>query len=59
MKIVVAGLLAIVSLSGCVAVPYYAGPSRAYVAPPAPVYVAPPAPVYYYGHGYRHRYYYR
>lgn len=57
MKIVIAGLLAVASLSGCVAVPYYAGPSRAYVAP-APVYVAPPAPVYYYGHpGYRHRYY--
>jgi hypothetical protein len=55
MKIVIAGLLAIVSLGGCVAVPYYAGPSRAYVAPP-PVYVAP-APVYHYG--YRPRYYYR
>lgn len=48
MRAVIAGLLAVVTLGGCVAVPYHAGPPRAYVAPPPPV--------YYYGHpGYGHR----
>ena len=45
MKTVIAGLLALAALSGCVAVPYGA----------PGVYVAPPAPVYYYG-GHRHYY---
>ena len=47
MKFVIAGLLAVAALSGCVAVPY--GPGRG-------VYVAPPAPVYYHGYGHRHHY---
>ena len=47
MKTVLAGVLAVVALGGCVAVPYGPAPG---------VYVAPPAPVYYYGHPYRHHY---
>lgn len=46
MKIVIAAVLAVAALSGCVAVPY-GGPG---------VYVAPPAPAYYYGHPHRHYY---
>jgi hypothetical protein len=47
MKLVI-GLLAVAALSGCVAVPYAAGPG---------VYVAPPPPaVYYRGHLHRHHY---
>ena len=46
MRTVIAALLAVAALSGCVAVPYGPGPG---------VYVAPPAPVYYYG-GHRHHY---
>ena len=45
MKTLIAAALAMMALSGCVAVPYPAGPG---------VYVAPPAPVHYYGHPYRH-----
>jgi len=54
MKTVIASVLAVLALSGCVAVPYPAGPG-VYVAPP-------PAAVYYGGPVYRHHYhghYYR
>jgi hypothetical protein len=54
MKTVIASVLAVLALSGCVAVPYPAGPG-VYVAPP-------PAAVYYGGPVYRHHHhghYYR
>ena len=49
MKTVIAALLAVAALSGCVAVPYGPGPG---------VYVAPPAPVYYGYRPYYHRHHY-
>ncbi len=48
MKTVIAAVLAMIALTGCVAVPYPAGPG-VYVAPP-------PAAVYYRGHVHRHHY---
>jgi hypothetical protein len=47
MKTLIAAVLAMIALTGCVAVPYPAGPG-VYAAPP-------PAAVYY--HGYSHRHY--
>jgi hypothetical protein len=48
MKTVISALLAMIAFTGCVAVPYPAGPG-VYVAPP-------PAAVYYPGHVHRHHY---
>ena len=49
MKTAISALLAMIALTGCVAVPYPAGPG-VYVAPP-------PAAVYYHGgHAHRHHY---
>ena len=48
MKTAISALLAMIALTGCVAVPYPAGPG-VYVAPP-------PAAVYYGGHVHRHHY---
>ena len=48
MKTAISALLAVIALTGCVAVPYPAGPG-VYVAPP-------PAAVYYRGHVQRHHY---
>jgi hypothetical protein len=57
MKTVISAVLAMIALTGCVAVPYPAGPGVYVAPPPAAVYVAPPPPaVYYRGHVHRHHY---
>ena len=69
MKTIVAGLLAAVALSGCVAVPYDPGPGAYYGGPGyGPAYYGPPVSFSFgytyrdgghHHHGHRHRHHYR
>lgn len=62
MKILIAVVMAAVSMAGCVAVPVYSGPAAApgySYGPPAPAYYAPPVASFSFGYsnygGHRYR----
>ena len=56
MKTVIASVLAALALSGCVAVPYPAGPGVYIAPPPAAVYYPGPVDRHHYHHRYHHHY---